>query len=271
MRLRRFRFPPAGYPLILVMVALSAFRPGSDVAAGPVRPQAEHFGYRVVHAYPHDPQAFTQGLVYLDSLLIEGTGLRGRSSLRRVELETGEVRQIRPLPPEIFGEGVTVIGRHIVQLSYLSGRGFVYDRDSFEPVAEFSYAGQGWGLTHDGERLIMSNGSDLLVFLDPETYEPRGQVRVHDDAGRLGRLNELEFIDGEVWANLLGEDRIARIDPRTGRVTGWIDLQGLGMQRVSGDPEKVLNGIAYDPVGGRIFVTGKLWDELYEIELVPAE
>ncbi|GAB4535354.1 MAG: glutaminyl-peptide cyclotransferase [Anaerolineae bacterium] len=230
------------------------------------------YTYRIVNTYPHDPAAFTQGLVFEEGgLLYEGTGLRGRSTLRKVELETGKVLKLRRLPPHLFGEGVAVLGDRIYQLTWQAHIGFVYDRESFELLAEFHYPTEGWGLTHDGQRLIMSDGTSTLHFLDPETIEETGQVQVYDDLGPVVRLNELEYVRGEVYANVWKTDRIARIDPQTGRVTGWIDLTGLLSQEDRSLPVDVLNGIAYDAQHDRLFVTGKLWPRLFEIELVLEE
>jgi glutamine cyclotransferase len=228
------------------------------------------FGYTVIRQYPHDPNAFTQGLIYLDGVLYEGTGLYGQSSLRRVDLETGDVAQIVSLPEEYFGEGVTVLGDKIYQLTWENQTGFIYDRDAFEQTGTFTYPTEGWGLTHDGERLIMSNGSDALFFLDPETLEVNGRLPVYDEHGPVARLNELEYIDGSVYANVWQTNRIARIDPQTGQVTAWIDLSGLLPADQLTQPVDVLNGIAWDGENGRLFVTGKLWPTLFEIQLVEA-
>jgi len=232
-------------------------------------PVAPVWGYRVVAEYPHDPEAYTQGLVLIDGVLYEGTGLTGRSSLRRVDLESGEVLQIESLDDALFGEGVAVLEDRVYQLTWTSGVCFVYDRESFELQGTFSYGGEGWGLTTDGRQLIMSDGSNRLVFRDPETFEETGRVDVYDGDVPVSSLNELEYVDGEVWANVYQTDRIARIDPLTGDVTGWIDLTGLLPESVEADAVDVLNGIAHDPETGRIFVTGKLWPTLFEIELVP--
>jgi glutamine cyclotransferase len=234
----------------------------------PVDPEPNHYTYNVVNVYPHDSSAFTQGLVFEDGFLYESTGRRGQSSLRRVELETGDVIQLRSLPDNLFGEGITVFGDRIIQLSWTSKKGFVYDRDSFDLVHEFEYSTEGWGLTHDGSRLIMSVGNATLYFLDPETFQIIGQVEVFDEEP-VTSLNELEYVDGKVYANIWKEDKIAIIAPQSGHVTGWIDLSGIN------DEEKtsynVLNGIAYDTEGDRLFVTGKKWSKIFEIELVPTE
>jgi len=228
------------------------------------------YSYNVVNTYPHDRSAFTQGLVFEGGVLYEGTGLNGRSTLRRVELETGEVLQIHELPAQFFGEGVTVYGNDIIQLTWQSHVGFVYDRDSFELLQEFNYSTQGWGITHDGERLIMSDGTATLYFLDPETFEEIGRVGVYDNDGSVNRLNELEYVQGEIYANVWQTNCIARIDPQTGQVVGWIELKGLLTPEDRGEPVDVLNGIAYDAENARLFVTGKLWPKLFEIELISA-
>jgi glutamine cyclotransferase len=228
------------------------------------------YGYRVVNEFPHDPDAFTQGLVYLDGELYEGTGLNGRSTLRRVELETGKVVQSVALDAAHFGEGIAVVGDRIYQLTWQTETCFVYDRETFEPLESFAYPTEGWGLTSDGERLIMSDGTSRLYLRDPETFEEIGQVDVRDGDDPVVNLNELEYVEGEIWANVWQTDRIARIDPASGRVTGWIDLTGLLSPVDYEDrPVDVLNGIAHDEATGRVFVTGKLWPKLFEIEVVP--
>lgn len=231
------------------------------------------YTYRVLNTYSHDANAFTQGLVWEDGVLYEGTGLYGRSSLRRVELETGAVQQQIPLPDDYFGEGITLFGDRIIQLTWRAGTGFVYERETFQQIETFTYLTEGWGITHDGQRLIVSDGTPTLYFWDPETFQEIGRVPVAGPEGPVGQLNELEYIDGEVWANVWLTDRIARIDPLTGRVAGWIDLSGLlsetERRRLADPDDAVLNGIAYDEENGRIFVTGKLWPKLFEIEVVP--
>lgn len=239
--------------------------PGAQRAAGARAPVD---GYEVVRSYPHDPQAFTQGLQYAGGVLFESTGLNGQSSLRRVRLETGEVLQIHRLEDRYFAEGITIAGDHIVQLTYTTGIGFVYDRRTFKPLRTFSYAGEGWGLTFDGTRLIMTDGTSYLRFLDPATFKDAGRVRVTDGGVPVEQLNELEYIKGEVFANVWGRHRIARIDPATGRVNRWIDLTGLLDPALAKDVD-VLNGIAYDAGKDRLFVTGKLWPRVFEIRIVP--
>ena len=226
------------------------------------------YGYRVVNTFPHDPRAFTQGLVYTDGVLYESTGLKGFSSLRRVDLTTGDVLQRREVDPKYFAEGLALFGDRLIQLTWQENTGLVYDRASFEPVSEFSYPTEGWGLTHDGTQLIMSDGTPILRFLDPDSYQVVREVAVTFDGQPVQRLNELEYVNGQVWANIWQTDIVARIDPATGAVVGWIDLTDL-LPAEDREGVDVLNGIAYDPVGKRLFVTGKLWPKLFEVEITP--
>jgi glutaminyl-peptide cyclotransferase len=221
-------------------------------------------GYQVVRSYPHDPGAFTQGLVYVDGFLYESTGIEGESSLRKVRLETGEVLQIHRLDKRYFGEGLAAWKDRLIQLTWQTGIGFVYDRETFRLLRTFTYTGEGWGLTHDGTRLIMSDGSSFLRFLDPETFQETGRLQVRDGGRPVENLNELQYIKGEVFANVFQTDRIVRIDPKTGRVIRWIDLSGL-LSPQDARGVDVLNGIAYDAEKDRIFVTGKWWPRLFEI------
>lgn len=237
--------------------------------AHPFPPPIPTYDYEILAVYPHDPTAFTQGLVYDNGQLLEGTGRRGQSTLRRVDLATGRVRQQIPLAPDLFGEGITLFQEQIYQLTWQEHTGFVYDAASFALQRQFSYPTEGWGLTHDGRQLIMSDGSSTLYFLDPAGLTITGQVTVFDDQGPVNQLNELEYVQGEVWANVWHTDTIVRIDPATGRVVGRIDLTGLLRDVPANQPVDVLNGIAYDPAGDRLFVTGKLWPHLYEIRLHP--
>lgn len=225
------------------------------------------FSYRVVRSYPHDRQAYTQGLVFHDGVLYEGTGLNGQSSIRKVRLETGEVLQIRPLDRKYFGEGIAIVGGRLIQLTWQTEVGFVYDLATFDARRTFTYAGEGWGLTYDGTRLIMSDGSPTLRFLDATTLKETGRLTVRDDGKPVEDLNELEIVKGEILANVYQTERIVRISPKTGQVTGWIDLRGLLSPREKAGVE-VLNGIAYDSTKDRLFVTGKLWPRLFEIEIV---
>ena len=226
------------------------------------------YTYRVVNSYPHDRNAFTEGLVIENGVLYEGTGLRGRSTLRKVTLETGDILQTRELPAQFFGEGVTVYGDRVIQLTWQSNVGLVYDKNSFELLQEFNYETEGWGITHDGKRLIMSDGTSTLYFLDPDTFAEIGRIEVSDRGRPITRINELEFVQGEIYANIWQTDRIVRIAPQTGQVTGWIDLEGLLNPEAYPGPVDVLNGIAYDARNDRLLVTGKFWPRLFEIELV---
>ncbi len=227
------------------------------------------YGYKVINIYPHDPNAFTQGLVFGNGFLYEGTGLRGYSTLRRVELETGNILKTRQLADQFFGEGITIYENQIIQLTWQSNTGFVYAKESFELLQEFSYLTEGWGITYDGQRLIMSDGTSTLYYLDPETFSEIGRITVSDDDGPVSRLNELEYIQGEIYANVWLTDYIVRISPTTGRVIGWIDLKGLLSPEDKGEVVDVLNGIAYDVQNDRLFVTGKLWPNVFEIVLIP--
>ncbi len=227
-------------------------------------------GYQIIHEFPHDAKAFTQGLVYVDGHLYESTGLNGKSSIRMVELSTGQVLQKYDVAAEYFGEGLTDWGSNLVQLTWQTHKGFVYDRFSFSLLRTFHYAGEGWGLTHDDKQLIMSDGTAFLRFLDPRTFREVRRLRVTDEKGHAVQdLNELEYIRGEIYANIWQSDRIARISPQSGKILGWIDLSGIIDKRELTDPGAVLNGIAYDAAGDRLFVTGKLWPKLFEIKLVP--
>ena len=227
------------------------------------------YTYEIVRKYPHDPNAFTQGLVYLEGVLYEGTGINGRSSLRKVELASGQVLQQRDIEQRFFGEGIAIFANRVLQITWQSKTAFAYDLDTFEPLAQFSYATEGWGLTHDGERLIMSDGTSTLYFRDPFSFEQTGQIAVRQGDKPVANLNELEYINGEVYANIWQTDHIARIDTESGQITAWIDLSGLlSAEDRGGRRVDVLNGIAYDQRNDRLFVTGKWWPTLYEIKLV---
>ena len=227
--------------------------------------------YRVVHSYPHDSQAFTQGLVYADGHLYESTGLKGHSTLRMVDVETGKVLQELAVPGQYFAEGLAAWGSTLVQLTWQTHTAIVYDRFSFREVRTLSYPGEGWGLTADGKELILSDGTAGLRFLDPVTFRELRRVMVRDSGVPVLQLNELEFVKGEIYANVWHSDRIARISPATGKVLGWIDLAGLLPQAERTNPEAVLNGIAYDAAHDRLFVTGKLWPRLFEIKITSGE
>jgi len=227
--------------------------------------------YKIINIFPHDREAFTQGLAFENGVLYEGTGRYGYSALRKIELETGNVLQTRKLPDEFFGEGITVYGDNIIQLTFLSKIGFVYKKDTFELLREFNYPTAGWGITNDGKHLIMSDGTLKLYFLDIETFEQVRQIEVYDRGVSVWGLNELEYVEGQIYANVWPTERIARIAPETGRVLGWIDMKGLLTQQDYSRPVDVLNGIAYDKKNDRLFVTGKFWPELFEIKLIPAK
>jgi glutaminyl-peptide cyclotransferase len=227
--------------------------------------------YRVVHAYPHDPQAFTQGLIFIDGHLYESTGLNGRSSLRMVDLQTGSVQQRVDLPQQYFAEGLAPqpsSASTLIQLTWQSHIAFVYDRFSFRQLRTISYPWEGWGLTEDGKSLIFSDGSATLRFLDPQTFHELRTIAVKDHGKPIDKLNELEYIHGQIYANIWYSNRIVRISPATGAVLGYIDLTGLLSPAEHTDPDAVLNGIAYDAAHDRLFVTGKLWPKLFEIKIV---
>jgi glutaminyl-peptide cyclotransferase len=225
----------------------------------------------VVHTYPHDSQAFTEGLFYLNGFLYESTGLEGESSIRKVRLETGEVVQKLELPSQYFGEGIVNWKNNLIQLTYKSEVGFVYDLNIFAVKSQFTYPGEGWALTQDGKHIYMSDGTPQIRLWDPETLKETGRITVTDDTGPVTNVNELEWVKGEIYANVWTTDRIARIDPASGKVAGWIDLTGLlsANDRAEGNEgTDVLNGIAYDAQHDRLFVTGKRWPKLFEIKVV---
>ena len=222
--------------------------------------------YRVVRTYPHDPGAFTQGLIYLDGYLYESTGLNGRSSLRMTDLTTGKVLQKQPVASQYFAEGMTNFAGKLYQLTWQNGKAFVYDRFSFKLLREHTYTGEGWGLTNDGKRLILSDGTAQLRFIDPQTFAVTSKITVTDQGRPVERLNELEYVRGEILANVWQTELIARISPTTGKVLGWIDLSGL-LTQAEMQGVDVLNGIAYDAKQDRLFVTGKLWPKIFEIKL----
>jgi glutamine cyclotransferase len=261
---------------MLGLVALPGLAFGfycSEIPESPIprNSNAPVYTYQIINTYPHDRDAFTEGLVFEDGFLYEGTGLYGQSTLRRVELETGDILQVNALTDQFFGEGIAIYGAKIIQLTWKSNIGFVYDKDSFELLQEFNYSTEGWGITSDGERLIMSDGTSTLHFLDPQTFEATGQLEVSDSGTPITKLNELEYIQGEIYANVWQTDWVARIAAETGQVIGWIDLRGLLTAEDLSKPVDVLNGIAYDAEADRLFVTGKLWPKLFEIELIPPD
>lgn len=249
-------------PTATAVVAASA----TDTSMPPQT--ASQFTVNVKNTLPHDRGAFIQGLVYQEGIFYEGTGLYGRSSLRKVTPETGNVIQEINLAPNIFGEGITIWGDKIIQITWKSRKGFVYDKNTFERLATFSYPTEGWGITHDDTRLIMSDGTATLYFWNPETLAETGRITVTDHGVPVTQLNELEYINGEVWANVWQTNKIARINPETGTVTGWIDASGLLSAEDLTQQVDVLNGIALDAETGRVFITGKLWPKIFEIELI---
>jgi len=280
--------------IILLKRGRSTTAPSNPIAVRKTAAVGSVFGYEIVAEYPHDTEAYTQGLVYVDGFLYESTGITGRSSLRKVRLETGEIIQQHAVNPADFAEGLTEWRGRLLQLTprrrgnappwhlrkffedlkrhFGNQIGVIYDIASFEPQSIFEYRGDGWGLTHDDKRLIMSDGSAKLRFLDPETFAELGRLEVFDGNELVANLNELEFVDGKIYANVQRQDRIAIIQPDSGQVTGWIDLAGLKpliTERSSEPLHPALNGIAYDAAGRRLFVTGKLWPKVVEIRLKP--
>lgn len=223
--------------------------------------------FRIVQSYPHDTTAFTQGLLWHDGHLIEGTGREGHSELRRLDLDSGKVLQRHRLPRDVFGEGVALANGTLIQLSWKNGRAFVYNEKTFEKLKEWRYEGEGWGLTYDGADLIMSDGSTTLSFRDPETFAVKSTLPVTFNGKAVQNLNELEWIEGEIWANIWLTDYIVRINPKTGVVEKYLDCAQLLDSGQRRGQEDVLNGIAYDAQKKRIFLTGKLWPQLFEIEI----
>ena len=252
---------------IAVSLLLAAASIGTAHAELPV------YGFFVKNTYPHDPQAFTQGLFFKDGQLYESTGRKGFSSLRKVDLKTGKVLQKKGLAAEYFGEGSTAVGDTIVGLTWQSNVGFLFDAKTFALKGRFNYKGEGWGLASDAHHVYMSDGSNEIRVLDPKTLDEQRRIRVTAEGKPITQLNELEFVDGQIFANVWGTDVIARIDLGTGNVVGWIDCTGLlpPDRRGTTDPDAVLNGIAYEPKQHRLFVTGKLWPKMFEIELVPIQ
>lgn len=237
-------------------------------AAAPAKPPAA-LEYQVVKEFPHDPDVYTQGLTFEEGALFESGGQYGASSLREVELETGKVKRNQSVPAEFFAEGMTILGDKIFLLTYKEGQCLVYDKSKLEVVNSFRYQGEGWGLTDDGQHLWMSDGTDQLRILDPETFKELDRIQVTDRGQPVPQLNELEWVDGALYANVYFTDKIARIDPVSGRVTGWLDLAGI-LDRARLPPRaraEVLNGIAYEPTSKRLFVTGKYWPTLFELKV----
>lgn len=267
--------------LLALSLLLAAWGCGADATNDAVPPagapnaananvsqqQPTVYGYEVVNAWPHDRAAFTQGLIFHEGAFLESTGQYGESTLRRVEPQTGRVLKSVEVAPQYFAEGMTLLGGKIYQLTWQNHVGLIYDPSTFELLGNFRYDGEGWGLTNDGESLILSDGTPQIRFFDPATFAVRRTITVTDRGRPVRELNELEYVKGEIFANVWHADRIARIDPQTGRVTAWIDLAGLLAAAERGGPEAVLNGIAYDAASDRLFVTGKLWPKLFEIRI----
>ncbi len=265
----KLHLPPARFVLVCLSIA-----PGFAYGQTAQRSHAGHtpeFTFRVVRQFPHDPQAFTQGLAYRNGYFYEGTGLNGRSSLRQVKVETGEIVREVDLAPQFFGEGVTLLKDEVVQLTWRSQTGFIYNLSDFRLLRRFSYPGEGWGITSDGREVFMSDGTPEIRVLDANTLTEKRRLKVHDGARPVAQLNELEFVEGEIFANVWQTDRIARISPRTGEVLGWIDLTGLLSPLYHVSSDAVLNGIAYDAQNKRLFVTGKLWPTIFQIQLIPKQ
>jgi glutamine cyclotransferase len=262
-------------PILVLALALSCFQcqPGANgdlppkTAESPSNAPAASYRYQIVNMWPHDSNAFTQGLILSDGKLLESTGQEGFSSLRRVELETGKVLKKVDVPKPYFAEGIALLNGKIYQLTWQHQIGFVYDAQSFERVGQFNYTGEGWGLATDGKSLILSDGSNRLRFLDPSDFHVTKTITVLDGQTPVNELNELEFVHGEIYANVWHDNRIATIDPQSGHVTAWIDLNGLMPASELQDPEAVLNGIAYDQTNDKLYVTGKLWPRLFEIRV----
>ena len=231
--------------------------------------QTPLYTYQVIHTYPHDPNAFTEGLEYRAGFLYESTGLKGHSWLRKEKLETGQVLQQLDLDSQYFGEGITVINQKIVQLTWQSNIGFVYDQPGFHLQRTFNYPGEGWALTNDGQNIYMDDGTAQIRIWDPLTLQEKRRITVHDHGQPVTNVNELEWVRGEIYANIWQKDVIARISPMDGRVLGWIDMAGILPASERTGNEDVLNGIAYDVLGDRLFVTGKQWPKLFEIKVVP--
>jgi glutamine cyclotransferase len=257
-------------PLIALFLGVAACAEAPAPNSQKVAEEPPVQGFRIVATYPHDAGAFTQGLIWLDGRLYESTGMVGQSTIREVNLADGRVVRSVPVPPGLFGEGLVNWGDELRSITWQDGIGFRWDRATFRQTGTWRYQGEGWGLTQDGTHIVMSDGSPVLRFLDPATMQERRRITVTAAGQPIANLNELEYVNGEILANVWMTSRIARIDPRTGNVTGWIDLTALAEQTPRLEEDSVLNGIAYDAERDRLFVTGKNWPRLYEIDLVPA-
>jgi glutamine cyclotransferase len=256
-------------PLLSFFLLFFLFSCVSSPALVPQKNSPQDIPYRIVARYPHQPGSFTQGLVFEDGYLYESTGRYGFSSLRKVRIETGEILKQFPLPSDLFGEGITIYKDRIIQLTWMSLVGFVYDKASFRPLRSFRYPIriEGWGITTDGKQLIMSDGSDRLYFLDPDSFKLKSRLEVYDNNGPVRNINELEYVDGAIFANVWQSPKIIKINPRSGQVTATIDLSGIVPEEYKHHSDYVLNGIAYDPGKKRFFVTGKMWPHVFEVEL----
>ena len=270
------RWSRAAWCVVLGALTGCAKEGGSGSSGDPppvLAPDPRVAGYTVVKSWPHDPGAFTQGLEFEKGRLYEGTGGEGKSELREVALETGDAVRISTLPPNVFGEGITILGNRIYQLTWKSNRGFIYDLATFRRISEFTYDGEGWGLANDGTSLIMSDGTETVTFRDPATFAVSRTLEVHDGDRPVSQLNELEWINGELWANVWQSDSLVRINPQSGEVVGWINLRGIfsasdrGRYLQPGQAVDVLNGIAYDDSTKRLLVTGKWWPRIYHIAI----
>ncbi|MDQ5987148.1 MAG: hypothetical protein CSYNP_02885 [Syntrophus sp. SKADARSKE-3] len=259
-------FPKRGLFLGAVLLIYLILAPQVN-AQTPITGKTPVYRYQVIRTYPHDRQAFTQGLVFIDGALYEGTGLHGRSSLRKVDLATGRILKQIDLSPAYFGEGITIFGDRIIQITWQSQTGFVYDKKSFRLLRQFHYPHEGWGITHDGKRLLISDGTSVIHCLSPKDFHETGRLEVRDDRGPVTGLNELEYVKGELYANIWQTDLVAIINPRTGRVKAWLNLEGL-LRKEDALVADVMNGIAYDAAKDRLFVTGKLWPKLFEIKVI---
>ncbi len=256
------------FAIAFVLTALTQLLPAQSSQPIPVSRPPE-YTFKLVRVFPHDPAAFTQGLAYRDGFLYEGTGLTGQSSLRKVSLETGAVIQRVDLASDFFGEGITLLRNEVVQLTWQSQAGFIYNLSDFKLLRTFTYSGEGWGLATNGRDFFMSDGTAQIRVLDGDTLAEKRRIKVHDGDKPVDQLNELEFVEGEIFANVWQTNRIARISPQSGKVIGWIDLTGLLPPVYHLESGAVLNGIAYDPDHKRLFVTGKLWPSIFQIQLIP--
>jgi glutamine cyclotransferase len=248
-----------------ILLVLAAF---PILGQSPAR-EPRGYTWKVLHAFPHDRTSFTEGLEYHDGFFYESTGLNGHSTVRKINPDTGAVLQQITLGPQYFGEGITIVKDKIIQLTYRNELGFVYRLSDFTTERQFTYSGEGWALTNNGQEIFMDDGSSTIRVLDPVTLREKRRIKVHDRGNEVTLLNELEFINGEIFANVWHTDRIARISPVTGNVNSWIDLTGLLSPMYKTDTEAVLNGIAWDAAGKRLFVTGKLWPNIFQIQLIP--